>query len=176
MNISSRFNYDRIYFIIFSLIVIVGSLIALEQKSTKFFNLIFKENQLLIDGKENKIFLYSDILNFNLFPLFPKKKLGYVLRINHKKDNFYFWITTNNKNMKWSGDDYSNIALLKNSFIQKVTKKQIFLDYIIYSIALIPFLLILSAFLFVLIILFSLLTGNTGWFQHLEFISNYLNY
>lgn len=126
--------------------------------------------------KKTIFFLYSDILNFNLFPLFPKKKLGYVLRINHKKDNFYFWITTNNKNMKWSGDDYSNIALLKNSFIQKVTKKQIFLDYIIYSIALIPFLLILSAFLFVLIILFSLLTGNTGWFQHLEFINNYLNY
>ncbi|TWP24687.1 hypothetical protein ETU10_01640 [Apibacter muscae] len=78
--------------------------------------------------------------------------------------------------MKWSGDDYSNIALLKNSFIQKVTKKQIFLDYIIYSIALIPFLLILSAFLFVLIILFSLLTGNTGWFQYLEFTNKYLNY
>lgn len=64
MNISSRFNYDRIYFIIFSLIVIVGSLIALEQKSTKFFNLIFKENQLLIDGKENNFFFIFRYFKF----------------------------------------------------------------------------------------------------------------
>ncbi|WP_128331954.1 hypothetical protein [Apibacter sp. HY039] len=151
--------------------MIVGSMIRLEQKSTKYVIFNFKDNKLLIEGKQNESLLYSKIFNFNLYSLFPKKKLGYILRIQQEKGNFYFWITTKNKNMKWSKNDYQNILILNNSLEQKVQKKQLFIDYIIFGIALIPTIIISFVFLFVFVVLFSLITGNIEWFQYLEFLN-----